>query len=133
MRINYTRMVICVLYKDNGELKLSVTKVKYIRDGEELEQFVGGEGKQWWLDFVEKWDHTEIIEFVDAEYTNEQLSRFDEVKNLAISEVVLEQYIANGTIGDGLELLALKNENKELEGTVMELTSILAILTQGGL
>ena len=35
----------------------------YIQHGEEIRQYVMSEGHDWWLEFEEKWEHTEIIEF----------------------------------------------------------------------
>ena len=49
-----------MVYKQNNELKLATTKVKYIQHSEELEQVIGEEGNKWWEDFAEKWEHTEI-------------------------------------------------------------------------
>ena len=45
-----------MVYKQNNELKLATTKVKYIQHSEELEQAIGEEGAKWWEDFAEKWE-----------------------------------------------------------------------------
>lgn len=117
-----------MLYKDNEGLKLSDTKVKYIRDGVELEQFVSNEGKRWWLDFAEKWDHTEIIEFINVEYTNEQLLRFEEIKSLDSNEETLNNYVIEGvfpTENDrGLRNLQLQKENEKLQQRLADLTEV---------
>lgn len=117
-----------MLYKDNVGLKLSDTKVKYIRDGEESEQFVSSEGKQWWLDFAEKWDHTKIIEFVDVEYTDEQLSRFEEIESLDANEEILNNYVIEGVFpietDHPLRNLQLQKENEELQQRLADLTEV---------
>lgn len=61
-------------------------KVKYIQHGEEITQYVGSEGHDWWVDFEGKWEHTEIIEFIPVEPTQEQLDRFEEINQLNIKE-----------------------------------------------
>ena len=122
MKTNCKRKVIYMLYKDNEGLKLSAKKVRYIQNGEEIEQFVGSEGTQWWIDFANKWEHTNIIEFVDVVYTAEQLARYEEVKAMDINESVLQEYVENGMAGQGLEVLALKKENEELRQLLADLT-----------
>lgn len=104
-----------MLYKDKEGLKLSSHKVRYIQHGEEKEQYICSEGQQWWLDFADKWDHTEIIEFIEVSYTPEQLERFEEVKDMKLSEDILNTYVVEGIAGEGLEMLALKKENAQLK------------------
>lgn len=111
-----------MLYKDSEGLKLSTKKVRYIQNGEEIEQFVGSEGTQWWIDFANKWEHTNIVEFVDVVYTAEQLARYEEIKTMDINESVLQEYVENGMAGQGLEVLALKKENEELRQLLADLT-----------
>lgn len=106
-------------------LELSKLKVKYSRDGEEFEQSVGEEGKQWWLDFEQKWEHTEVIEFTDIAYTDKELTRFEEVKGLDVSEDIILEYIESGTMGEGLEALKHKKENEELKQLLADLTEII--------
>lgn len=114
-------MVVYVLYRDNEGLKLCDARVKYIRDGETIEQYVGEEGKEWWLEFARKWS-IEIVEFLDVVYSEEQLARFEEVKGLDVNEVALQRYVEDRIIGDGLEILKLQKENKELRQLLADLT-----------
>ena len=79
-------------------------KVKYIQHGEEIEQYVGVEGHDWWVDFEEKWEHTEIIEFIPVVPTDEQINRLEEVNQLNIKEgfgYECSQYVEFGIFPDG--------------------------------
>ena len=104
-----------MLYKEGEELKMATKKVKYTQRGEEIEQFVGVEGQQWWNDFAEKWEHTSIIGFEDAEYTAEQLRRFEEIKGLDLADNIATEYVVDGFVNKGLEILVLQKENENLK------------------
>ena len=102
-------------------------KVKYIQHGEEITQYVGSEGKQWWIAFEEKWEHTEIIEFIVVESTEEQLGRFEEINQLNTPEgfsTELGDYIESGVFPDGvshiLKSLQIQNENSSLSNYVLD-------------
>ena len=60
-----------MLYFKNNRWNVSTEKVRYTQHGEEIEQYVGVESHDWWIDFEEKWEHTEIIEFIPVEPTQE--------------------------------------------------------------
>lgn len=109
-----------MIFKGREGLKLPDAKVRFTKGGVEQEKYVGPEGKQWWLDFAEKWGI--VVEFTAATYTDDQLARFDEVKELDLPEGVLSDYVMEGTAGKGLEILALKKENAELKQVVADLT-----------
>lgn len=123
-------MVICVLLRENGVLKLVSEKVLFTRGGIEQEQSVV-EGRDWWLNFEKQWDDMAITGFEDIAYTNEQLLRFEEVKSLTVCENVLGDYVMDGVIGGGLEMLALEKENKELRQLLADLTE--AVLLGGAM
>jgi len=110
-----------MIYKENNDLVMANEKVLYKRNGETIEQYVTSEGKEWWLDFAEKWEDMTIVEFVDVVYTSEQLARFEEVVNTNISEAVLNDYVMDGIVGEGLEVVMLKKENEELKQTLADL------------
>lgn len=108
-----------IFYK-NRKWHMCSEKVRYTQRGEEITQFVGADGKDWWLDFEQKHSHTEIIEFVDVVATNEQLARLDEVNQLNIGDgfsAVLGGYVENGSFPEGvnhlLMTLQLKKENEQ--------------------
>lgn len=74
-----------MLRKENGYLKLYPWMVKYTQHGKTVEQWALP-SKEWWTDFADKWEHTEIVEFVEVELTNEQLARAEEIEQLRIDE-----------------------------------------------
>jgi hypothetical protein len=85
-----------LLFYKNG-WRLCSEKIRYVQHGEEITQYVGSEGHDWWVDFEEKWEHTEIIEFISVEPTQEQLDRFEEVVQLNIPDGF------SGELGDYVE------------------------------
>lgn len=93
-----------LIFWKNGKWHLCNEKVKYIQHGEEITQYVGSEGHDWWVDFEQKWEHTEIIEFIPVEPTQEQLDRFEEVNQLNIQEgfgAELSDYVKFGIFPEG--------------------------------
>lgn len=95
--------MLMVFYK-NGRWHLCNKKVKYMQNDKEITQYVGSEDKQWWLDFEEKWEHTEIIEFIPVEPTQEQVDRLEEINQLNIPDgfgSMLSDYVENGTFPEG--------------------------------
>jgi hypothetical protein len=121
-----------MLYEKNNELILSDKKVTYTERGETKEKYIGLEGEQWWNDIETKHEHINIVEITEVTYTSEQLSRFEEVKSLKGDIDVLKEYILNREIINvennevkTIMELKLKNENKELEGVIRDLTQLL--------
>lgn len=113
-----------MLYRDKEGLKLSNMKVRFMQNGKEKEKFVGNEGEQWWIDFADKWERTEIIEFINVSYTGEQLERFKKVKDIIADEDELRQYIETGNINSNnekLKVLFLEKENEDLKQTLADL------------
>lgn len=93
-----------LIFWKKGKWHLCNEKVKYIQHGEEMIQYVMSEGHDWWLDFEEKWEHTEIIEFIEVEPTQEQISRYNEVLQLNIPEGYggeLGDYVEHGIFPGG--------------------------------
>lgn len=116
-----------MLLRDEKGLKLVKEKVLYKRNGIEYEQPVV-EGRDWWLEFEKKWGDMEIIGFEDIQYTEEQLTRLEEVRDINnVSEHILNDYVMEGIIGEGLEVLALKKENEELKQVLADLTETMLL------
>lgn len=119
-----------MLYLKNGEWTLCPYKVIYEQHGETLEQYA--HDKQWWLDFADKWAQTEIIEFVEVTYTDEQKARLEEVKNIDEGfEYYASRYVEDGLFPDELEaedrlkghplkMLQLQKENEKQGQTLTE-------------
>ena len=110
-----------MLFYKNGKWHVCSEKVRYIQHDEEIEQYVGSEGNQWWVDFEEKWEHTEIIEFIPVEATQEQLDRFEEINQLNIKEgfgAELSDYVEFGIFPEGFThvlrpIQILKEQNEQ--------------------
>ena len=87
-------------YKDN-RWNISESIVKFTNDGETVEQYIGVEGKQWWLDLEKLHEGIEIIDFTDVDITENQLERLEEVNNLNIKDghsETLGDYVINGNL-----------------------------------
>lgn len=106
-----------MVYKDNNILKLAQETVTYTRDSEQFTQEVV-EGKEWWNNFQTLHEDMKIVKFETIAYTDEQLSRFEEIKNMDISEGILNEYVMENKISEGLEMLALKKENANLQDLI---------------
>ena len=105
-----------MLIKKGNRFELYPHKVRYNQHGKEHEQWALP-NKEWWVDFADKWEHTEIIEFAEVELTEEQLSRFEQVK-IGIPEAfttACEDYILEGKFPEGIShpLIKLQLANKD--------------------
>lgn len=79
-------------------------KVKYLQHDEEKEQYVGSEGHQWWLDFAGKWEHTEIVEFIEVNPTQEQFKRLEQINQLGVRggfTGTFSDYVESGVYPEG--------------------------------
>ena len=93
-----------MLYFKNNRWNVSTEKVRYTQHGEEIEQYVCIEGHDWWLDFEEKWEHTEIQEFIPVEPTPDQLARFEKINKLRVPDGFggeLGTYVEHGIFPEG--------------------------------
>ena len=116
-----------MLFYKNGKWHVCSEKVRYIQHDEEIEQYVGSEGHQWWVDFEEKWEHTEIIEFIPVEPTEEQLQRLEEINELRIPDgygTICSNYVREGIfpedVNHPLRGLQFKKENITLSNYVLD-------------
>ena len=131
-----------MLQRNGSQWRLYPHKVRYIQHGEEIEQWALPD-KKWWTDFADKWEHTEIIEFIDVDVTDDMLERYEEIKSMPEDFMEMyAEYVLTGDTSDGIKLHAghpfqnirLKNENEklksDLDNTIIELS--MAIAMQGG-
>lgn len=107
-----------MLIKKGNRFELYPHKVKYIQRGEEYEQWALP-NKEWWEDFANKWEHTEIVEFTEIELTEEQLARYEQIKYdipEAFREICID-YILDGVFPEGinhpLKQLQVQKENQQ--------------------
>lgn len=112
-----------MLYRKSNQWELCPYKVRYIQHGKEIEQYT--HDKQWWLEFEKKWKHTKIIEFIDVDYSNGEISRLEEIKHIPDGYgSICADYVKTGKFPgelkeDGsdwenhpLQLLQLRKENE---------------------
>lgn len=91
-----------IYYKDS-EWHMCTEKVRYMQHGKEIEQYVGNEGHDWWVEFANKWEHTEIIEFMPVTSTAERLERLEEIKYIGEGYGSLcTEYVERGTLPDSV-------------------------------
>ncbi len=117
-----------MLYKTHDGWRLPERTVIYTQNGQTIEQPVGEEGIEWWQQFADKWEHTEIIEFTELHYTDEQLARLGEVQNIGEGYTAeCESYVIDGTIPDAepFKIIRLEKEKAELQGVLDDLIQVL--------
>ena len=126
-----------LLFYKNG-WRLCSEKIRYVQHGEEITQYVGAEGHDWWADFEGKWEHTEIIEFIPVEPTEEQLNRFEEINQLNIKEGFgheCSQYVEFGIFPEGfnhvLRPIQILKEQNEQDGYLVDSDFRLSLLEMG--
>ena len=129
--------MILIFYK-NGNWHLCSEKVRYIQHGEEITQYVGSEGHDWWVDFEQKWEHTEILEFIPVEPTQEQLQRLEEINELRIPDgfgTICSDYVREGIFPEGvnhpLKGLQLQKENNVTADYMIDLDFRLSSMELG--
>lgn len=115
-------------------------KVKYIQHGEEKEQYVGVEGQQWWVNFAEKWEHTEIVEFIQINPTLEQRKRLEQINELGLKDGfsgTFSDYVENGNFPEGLNHplreMQSKSENEMLMNYMLDVDFRLILQEMGGM
>ena len=69
-----------MLYREDNQWALCPYKVKYTKNGENLEQYT--HDKQWWTDFETTWVNTTVTEFTDLLWTDEEKARLEEIKHI---------------------------------------------------
>lgn len=128
-----------MVFFKNGTWYIAAESVTYSQHGETITQPVGVEGHDWWVDFAEKWDHTEIISFDPIEPTADQVERLGEINTLGIPDghsSVVGDYVTDGAFPDNphhiLEIFELRKKQLATGDTVTELEEAIEIM-QGGI
>ena len=106
-----------MLRRIGGSFDLYPHKVRYMQHGQEYEQWALPD-REWWTEFAEKWDHTEIIEFVEVELSEDQEARLDEINQLNIPEEfrsICIEYVLNGKFPHGYNHPLRQIEIKKIE------------------
>lgn len=127
-----------LIYFKNNRWNVSTEKVRYIQHGEEIEQYVGVEGKQWWIDFEEKWDHTEIVEFIEVNPTQEQFKRLEQINQLGVRDGfsgTFSDYVENGVYPEGfnhpLKDIQISQQQAEQDSYLIDQDFRLSLMEMG--
>ena len=110
-----------MLYRDYeaNEWKLMPLVATFLQHEKEHEQHAISEEE---LRAHEEMDHIDNLEFQEAKYDQETLSRLDEVKGYPASESnTVNEYVLNNNTLEGTSL-ALKKQNDLLEASILEMT-----------
>ena len=101
-----------MIYREYNEWKLCPKKVKYQRDGEEIvEEYTNT--PIWYTNFAKMWSDFEVIEIVDAEYTQEEKDRLEEVKHMSEGhKEAVVQYVKTGEFPEGMDMADLLRTGK---------------------
>ena len=85
-----------MVYYDE-KFKLAEEQITYIHRDEKVTKPIGSEGKDWWLEFEKKWQDMKIIEIKPFKPTEEQLKRFEVIKDLSEEKYFdANYYMENG-------------------------------------
>lgn len=115
-----------MLYRDYeaNEWKLMPLVATFLQHEKEHEQYVIDETE---LRAHEEMAHIDELEFKEAEYDQETLSRLEEVKEYPENELkTVSEYVLNNNVLPGTSL-ALKKQNELLEASVIELATAIAM------
>ena len=100
-----------MIYRNKNVWKLCPKKVVYLRDGETSEKYTNT--PIWYTNFAKMWSDFEVIEIVDAEYTQEEKNRLEKVKNMSEGHGgAVIQYIKTGEFPEGMDLAELLRTGK---------------------
>ena len=106
-----------MMEKVNGEWKPFTHKVIFVDKNGEQEVYTSDVA--WYNRFAMVHDDFEILDIEEVEYSYGQMQRLEEIKYITnISDTVANDYILDGTFGDGLKELEGK---KRLEQAIADL------------
>ncbi len=113
-----------MLYRDyeENEWKLMPLMATFLQHEKEHEQYVISEEE---LRAFEEMAHIDNLEFKEAEYDQETISRLNEVEDYPESEfATVTEYVLNDNVLEGTTL-ETKKQNEDLEAGILELTTII--------
>ncbi len=109
----------------NGKWELYTHRIRFVDKGNDQEVYTSDVA--WYENFSTLHEGFELTEVVPMQYTEKQLGRLAEIETMDIADTVASEYVMEGIIGDGLEILELKRENKELKQLLADLTEVLLL------
>ena len=100
-----------MLYRENGKWKLCPKKITLMQGGEEKVEYTNK--PDWYQNFSKKWGGFEIVEIVDAEYTQEEIDRLEKVKHMSEGHgEAVRKYVETGEFPEGMDLAQLLRTGK---------------------
>ena len=100
-----------MIYRDKGEWKLCPKKVIINENGEQREEYTNK--PIWYQNFAEKWGTFEVIEIIDAEYTQVQIGRLEKTKSMSEGHgEAVKTYVETGEFPEGMDLADLLRTGK---------------------
>ena len=109
----------------NGKWELYTHRIRFVDKGNDQEVYTSDVA--WYENFSTLHEGFELTEVVPMQYTEKQLERLSQIKTMDIADTVASEYVMEGIIGDGLEILELKRENKELKQLLADLTEVVLL------
>lgn len=89
-----------MLYRAGNRWELCPYKVNYVQHGQEIEQYT--HDPQFWEDFADRWDHTEIQSVEEVTYTDAEKERAEEVRRVPNGfHSAVVNYVKDGTFPEG--------------------------------
>lgn len=101
-----------LVQKKGKEWELFTHKVTFIDQNTENEVYTSDIG--WYEKFAEIHSRFSLLKVTEVTYTQDQLDRLEEVKELNLADRTISDYVINGIAGEGLEILTLQKDNKQL-------------------
>lgn len=99
-------------------------RIKYKLKNGEIEEKWALPNKEWWINTSKKYSNISIIEFFEYQFSEDQINRFNSVKDHIVENYGFEKYILEGEFPKGLldfsEEIRLQIQAKEKEMQVEE-------------
>lgn len=123
-----------MIYFDE-KFKLAEEQITYIHRDEKVTKPIGSEGKDWWIEFEKQWEDMKIIEIKPFIPSEEQLKRFEEIKDFPEDNLAEAMYyMKNGEFPAPPHEPKPKPSVEEMQVATMEaIGEIYALLVMGGL
>lgn len=123
-----------MLIKRGNMWELPAVKISYDDGQERIEKTLGDESVNWWKDQETKGRISNLIT-EDISYNQEQLERFEKIKEVSANPEQLYEYVMTGVCSEPskeLEVIILKDENKSLQGQLESAQEAIDFLIMSG-
>lgn len=110
-----------MVYYNENEWNIPTLQVTYKENGKTVVKTVGSEGKEWWIEFAEKWTDVGKIKFDEITPTDIQTKRLTEVNGLGIGDgfsELITNYVMENQFPDNLTHKLREIQIEKEKGTV---------------